>query len=203
MKVKVRVKPSITNDMTKVVSYPSANRSQCDQNLPQCQRCTNAGRRCPGYRGEADLIFRDMNQATEEKVQTRVQESLSRRVSEGEIRSLTPTVGTLGAGPSAPMTTMNLSSAFPGGGQSFDPLGSVPLPLSPDWQTEVRSLFFSEFTFRSDVAGMSGGHLEFLPDLCREELSSQCLMEALDAVSFAYVASRSSLSWLILRARQS
>ena len=144
-----------------------------------------------------------MNQATEEKVQTRVQESLSRRVSEGEIRSLTPTVGTPGAGPSAPSTTMNPSSAFLVGGQSLDPLGSVPLPLSPDWQTEVRSLFLSEFTFRSDVAYMSGGNLEFLPDLCREELGSRCLIEALDAVSFAYVASRSSLSWLILRARQS
>ena len=144
-----------------------------------------------------------MNQATEEKVQNRVQESLSRRVSESEIRSLTPTVGTPTAGPSAPSATMNLGLTFPSGGQSLDPLGSVPLPLNPDWQTQVRSIFFSEFTFRSDIAGMSGGHLEFLTELCREESSSQCLMEALDAVSFAYVSSRSSLSWLILRARQS
>ena len=101
------------------------------------------------------------------------------------------------------MAVMSLGLAFPSGGQSLDPLGSVPLPLSPDWQTQVRSIFFSEFTFRSDVAGMSGGHLEFLPELCREESSSQCLAEALDAVSFAYASSRSSLSWLILRARQS
>ncbi len=144
-----------------------------------------------------------MNQAIEEKVQTRVQESLSRRVSEGEMRFLTPTVGTPGAGPSSRTAMTNPDSAFRGSGLSLDPLGSVPLPLSPDWQTQVSKFFFSEFTFRSDVAGMSGGHLEFLPDLCREESRSQCLTEALDAVSFAHVASRSSLSWLTLRARQS
>ncbi len=144
-----------------------------------------------------------MNQATEEKVQTRIQESLSRRVSESEMRSLTPTVGTPGAGRSARTAMINPDSSFLGGGLSLDPLGSVPLPLNPDWQTQVSDYFLSEFTFCSDVTGMSGGHLEFLADLCREESRSQCLREALDAVSFAHVASRSSLSWLTLRARQS
>ena len=203
MKVKVRNQPSISNTDSEYRHSPWLIRPQCDQTLPQCQRCTNAGRRCPGYRGDADLIFRDMNQATEEKVQTRVQESLSRRVSVGEISALTPTAGTPNAGPSAPTTTMNPSPAFPSGRQSLDPRGSVPLPLTPDWQTQVSSFFFSEFCFRSDVEGMSGGHLDYLPDLCGEENESQCLKEALDAVSFAHIASRSSLGWLTLRARQS
>lgn len=144
-----------------------------------------------------------MNQATEEKVQTRIQESLIRRVSEGEMRSLTPTIGTPGAGPSAHTAMTNTGSGFLGGGLSLNPLGSVPVPLSPDWQTQVSNNFLSEFTFRSDLREMSGGHLEYLADLCREESRSQCLREALDAVSFAHVAAHSSLSWLTLRARQS
>ena len=144
-----------------------------------------------------------MNQATEEKVQTRVQESLSRRVSQGEIRSLTPTAGTIGAGVSASTAVSNQGSASTGSGISLDPMGYVPLPLRPDWQAQVARFFFSEFTFRSGAIGVSVGHLEYLPDLCREEPKSQGLTEALDAVSFAHVASRSSLGWLILRARQS
>ena len=144
-----------------------------------------------------------MNQATEEKVQTRVQESLSRRISEGEIRSLTPTAGIPETRASASRSVLDQGSASSSSGLSLDPLGYVPLPLNPDWQTQVSDFFFSEFVFRSNVPGMSGGHLDYLLGLCREEPRSQCLREALDAVSFAHVASRSSLTWLTLRARQS
>lgn len=149
-----------------------------------------------------------MNQATEEKVQTRVQGNLSRRVSESEISFLNaaiemPNLPVEGVGSSSSAALVRPNPAFLGAGLSHDLLGSVPLPLSPDWPTEAPNLFFSEYIFSSDGPEMPGGHLEFLPELCREESQSQCLMEAIDAVSFANVATQSSLTWLTLRARKS
>ena len=37
------------------------NTAQCDQKVPACGQCTKKGKRCPGYRSEADLIFRVEN----------------------------------------------------------------------------------------------------------------------------------------------
>lgn len=34
---------------------------QCDEAKPECERCKTAGRNCPGYRSEQQVVFRSMN----------------------------------------------------------------------------------------------------------------------------------------------
>ncbi|KAI9697166.1 MAG: hypothetical protein M1820_007902 [Bogoriella megaspora] len=38
-----------------------ARRIKCDRGEPQCQKCKNLGRPCPGYRDEASMVFHNQN----------------------------------------------------------------------------------------------------------------------------------------------
>ncbi|KAK6542745.1 hypothetical protein TWF694_006686 [Orbilia ellipsospora] len=39
-------------------------RKKCDEQRPECTRCVKAGRNCPGYASETDIIFRNSNVAS-------------------------------------------------------------------------------------------------------------------------------------------
>ncbi|KAI1319581.1 hypothetical protein F5Y16DRAFT_414206 [Xylariaceae sp. FL0255] len=44
-------------------------RIKCDETKPTCNQCAKSRRRCPGYKDEFDLIFRNETQATERRAQ--------------------------------------------------------------------------------------------------------------------------------------
>ncbi|PVI00093.1 hypothetical protein DM02DRAFT_642649 [Periconia macrospinosa] len=71
-------KPSKGCDMCK------SRRIKCDETKPICNNCIKSGRRCPGYREEFDIMFRDENKAMAKKVR-----NSSRRRGQSS-RSVTP-----------------------------------------------------------------------------------------------------------------
>ena len=180
---------------------------QCGQEIPHCERCVKSGKICPGYRAEDELVFRDMNKAAEKRVQLRVQESKAKRGLSIEFPRGTSSAIATRPRPEgydfsvSPDVTVSSSSSDD---RNFDRLiGPIPLPMSPDWSLQAPCLFFADYVFVSKTAGTPNGYLEFLPSLCCEESQSVCLMEALDAVSFAHLTNQSSLAWLNRRARRS
>lgn len=54
---------------------------KCDEAKPECNRCTRAGKRCPGYREDSELTFRSMNSWVATKVPSHV-ESISNSASQ-------------------------------------------------------------------------------------------------------------------------
>lgn len=174
--------------------------------MPHCRRCLNAGRICTGYRAEDELVFRDMSETAKDKVQSRVKDRKAKRSLKNNDSLASGSAGT------PDLDSEDLDFSNPAALCPFDHhsveictaknlLGSVPLPLSPDWASQAPAIFFADYVYCSPQPRYPGGYLEFLPSLCIEESQSSCLMEALDAVSFANLTSQSSLNWLIRRAR--
>lgn len=158
-----------------------------------------SGRICPGYRPEDELVFRDMSKTAEQRVERRVEGSKAKR--DTSIETYTGTIHASAPGSEPEDCSLVVSSIDD---QTLERLEvSVPLPMSPDWSFQASCLFVADYVFVSEAQGTPDGFLEFLPKLCGEEPQSACLMEALDAVSFANLTNQSSLSWSNLRACKS
>ena len=52
---------------------------KCDEGIPQCQRCIDSSKTCPGYQSETESVFRDMTCLAEKKVESRVRNSFRAR----------------------------------------------------------------------------------------------------------------------------
>lgn len=148
-----------------------------------------------------------MNKTAENRVQLRVEGSKAKR---GQL--VEPSQGASSASASrfesdgidfSASPDIATSSSSSNEDQTFDSLiESVPLPMSPDWSSQAPCLFFADYVFVSKMPGTPSGYLEFLPNLCAGS-QSVCLMQALDAVSFANLTNQSNLAWLNRRARRS
>jgi hypothetical protein len=66
-----------------VLARYQTNTAQCDQQLPACGQCIKKKKTCPGYRSEADIIFRAENDHAASLVAARK----SRRKSSPPLRS--------------------------------------------------------------------------------------------------------------------
>ena len=75
-------------------------------------------------------------------------------------------------------------------------------PMPTDWQQQAICHFMYDYVIPVDDKGR-GGYLTFLPNSYQQKQEAPFLVEALDAVSMASLASRKSMSHLMMRARKS
>ena len=75
-------------------------------------------------------------------------------------------------------------------------------PMPNDWHQQAICQFFYDYVIPVDNKGR-GGFLVFLPDLYQRSQGAQFLVEAVQAVSMASLASRKSMPHLMIRARRS
>ncbi|PCD23973.1 hypothetical protein BFJ63_vAg10823 [Fusarium oxysporum f. sp. narcissi] len=64
-------------------------RIKCDLQKPSCQRCTQAGRPCPGYPEPWDVVLRMQNKYAENKVQARIQKAKTERMEQARREAAT------------------------------------------------------------------------------------------------------------------
>ena len=75
-------------------------------------------------------------------------------------------------------------------------------PMPTDWHQQAICQFFHDYVIPVDSKGR-GGFLVFLPDLYQQNQGAHFLVEAVQAVSMASLASRKSMPHLMIRARRS
>ena len=74
--------------------------------------------------------------------------------------------------------------------------------MPSDWHQQAICQFIYDYVIPVDDKGR-GGLLNFLPDLYQQNQGAQFLVEAVDALSMASLASRTSMPHLMMRARRS
>ena len=181
---------------------------KCDETRPSCQRCLTTDRVCPGYRDTSDLTFRDMRSTAERKVQTRVRERTNQRQAEEDSLS-TPSISRRPSLQKERSSSTNTSAIIGRTSASISPdragpsLSGVPKAVDLDWKSLSLDHFFLDYVLRVRRIGSMPGHLDFLPEMCREQPRNSCLMEGLYAVALARIAKQSSLTHFAMQARRS
>ena len=145
---------------------------RCDEGKPECARCIRAGRRCPGYRDDSDVVFRSMNA---------VAAARSDRI---EKRS-EPSAETRGKG-----TTPSHRTKMP----------APYTPLSMNWEEVALGHFFDSYIHI--CAGEEPGYLDFLPDLLTKESGATHLKYSLIATSLASLGNIQRLDRLQYRSQK-
>ncbi|KAI3325739.1 hypothetical protein HD806DRAFT_552992 [Xylariaceae sp. AK1471] len=142
---------------------------KCDEEKPQCRRCTKAGRVCPGYRDVSQVVFRSMNAELSSKAET----SYSSR------------------------THAAIATPDHAGEVSAAPISLAPRLLiqpSENWEMKATSHFLHNYSFAPTKD--APGYLEFLPDLLRRNSNSRHLKSAVLAAGLASLANITSLGHL-------
>ncbi|CAI6335289.1 unnamed protein product [Periconia digitata] len=180
-------KPSKGCDMCK------SRRIKCDEQKPACGNCVKSKRRCPGYRQEFDIMFRDENKA----MARRVRNSSRRR--DQNSRSVTPSDQGLHQSPyGTPLLLPDPQlDDVPFPGTSLDAnqsvwhnfLGSLehalPASITVSPESEAVPFFFRNFVALPQQADSMRGYLELLLPLYNRNLSSSTLHLATKAVALA------------------
>lgn len=148
---------------------------QCDEEKPQCRRCTRARRACPGY--PEISVFLSMNDDFSTPV-TWASSVQSSSFPENKTRG-------------------KRSHSKPCDDETPLLLSRGP---STDWSQPAICYFFRNFV--SNLARPEFGYLAFLPDLYAQNPGSQCLSDALNAVALTSYSNISSIPSLQLQARQ-
>ncbi|KAI1279458.1 hypothetical protein F5Y07DRAFT_43785 [Xylaria sp. FL0933] len=142
---------------------------KCDENKPQCGRCTKARRVCPGYRDAKQIIFRSMNAelASKAKASRLAQTQTHRTIA-------------------APDHTRGIVSP-----------SSTPLLLtqpSETWHDRAISYFLHNYSFAPTRD--NSGYLGFLPDLLDSNSSAPYLKSAVLAAGSASLANITGFGYL-------
>ncbi|MCJ1372511.1 hypothetical protein MMC20_003736 [Loxospora ochrophaea] len=149
-----------------------------------------------------------MRSTAERKVQTRVRERTNQRQAEEDSLS-TPSISRRPSLQKERSSSTNTSAIIGRTSASISPdragpsLSGVPKAVDLDWKSLSLDHFFLDYVLRVRRIGSMPGHLDFLPEMCREQPRNSCLMEGLYAVALARIAKQSSLTHFAMQARRS
>ncbi|KAI0409370.1 hypothetical protein F4802DRAFT_593646 [Xylaria palmicola] len=146
-----------------------ARRIKCDETKPTCIRCVKSRRKCPGYKDDFDLVFRNETKATE------------RRAKKASKK---------GSAPSAEQPGPDLLS--PSG--STGARGSWALVSSPQISVEEQAscLFVSNFIVTARD-GRTAGHFDFIIPLLKQEGPDSHMQHAFNACALSFLNNRKAL----------
>ena len=153
---------------------------KCDAEKPACNRCTRAGRECPGYERADGAPFRSMNQSSEAKVRTRVRRRLDERAASNERGGNdTPNAAPSSARPSSE-AGMVVRRSSPLAMQAM----ALPQTMPMDWEGQAVELLFSRWVEAPDALRSYEGSYMALPDMYRRSAAPH-LREAVHAAALA------------------
>ncbi|KAI9147869.1 Transcription factor dbaG [Paramyrothecium foliicola] len=150
-------------------------RIKCDETKPTCKQCAKSQRKCPGYKDEFDLVFRNETQATERRAKKANRKALALKA---EKASASPEQINYNLPSSA-----TRSSASPSESQSVGV--SIQLPLDQ----HASCHFVSNFVL-VPRQGSPRGYMDFLPQLLKTEGSVKHFKYAFDACALASLNNR-------------
>ncbi|EHK23050.1 uncharacterized protein TRIVIDRAFT_60130 [Trichoderma virens Gv29-8] len=149
---------------------------KCDENRPNCLRCTKATQECE-YRDEFDLILRNQNRHAAETAKTRWRQ----RAAKSKLSSSLPrTAATKLVAPSQQVIPSSSSSS------------SIPKPvtLRSSFQQMVHLRFFYDFANAQDRGTATNGALDRIPQMMAASSPDSWFHSAMSALSFANFGGR-------------
>ncbi|KAI9648508.1 hypothetical protein NHQ30_003143 [Ciborinia camelliae] len=168
----------------------------CDAIPTGCTQCRNAGRQCPGYRSQVDLIFREETKNVIKKAKVK-HEKGKQKSSE----SVSPNSTT------AYSTTPSLTSSLDHSPQEMVVRTSRPsqvisinyLNITPSIEDKATAFFLSNYVIGDH--GPTRGHLDHLSDLYESDSIDDNLVAAVHAVGLAGYSHSAKAPHLMNQAR--
>ena len=155
---------------------------KCDEIKPKCQRCTDLGIDCPGYRGVGDVEFRDQtcrySRHPKRKSGSNSDRQCSLPVIDSRSGSLEPTRQ------GSPEMSSSTTSIY----------------LDPKWRASLRNDFF--LTYLPNDATRISSHYAFLTALPSPEIDNPALNAAVDTLACVYAGTLRRNEQLLSEARR-
>ncbi|KAB8304747.1 hypothetical protein EYC80_004101 [Monilinia laxa] len=173
-----------------------AKKTKCDAIPTGCTQCQNAGRKCPGYRSQVDLVFREETKNVIEKAKAKHEKARKRGLEYVSYNSATPCSAT-----HAP--TLNRGNCSRGIGvgtsQPSQAISVNYLNITPSIEDRATAFFLSNYVMGDH--GPTRGHLDHLSDLYESESIDDNLVAAVHAVGLAGYSHSGKAPYLMNQAR--
>ncbi|KAF2258348.1 hypothetical protein CC78DRAFT_126080 [Lojkania enalia] len=166
-----------------------ARKVKCDENKPECNRCSKSGRECR-YRDQDNLFFRNQTPFAAQKAEEswRKRSKSNQHVESDHSDRVSPQSKYQSPGSTHTDSPDTLSS-----NRSLDVLS-----LSHDSQTNLRRASYERFLYDfvisqwpgTDASQASEGVLEWLPTLYEKSPEGSCFKTVVDAISYANYSAR-------------
>ncbi|KAF7888467.1 uncharacterized protein EAF02_003008 [Botrytis sinoallii] len=172
-----------------------AKKTKCDAVPTGCTQCSNAGRECPGYRSQVDLIFREETKNVIKKAKVKHEKVKQKRVelvSQNSTTSCSTTPSPYSSQGDSPCDIVKSSQ--------FNQVISVNyLNITPSIEDRATAFFLSNYVIGDN--GPTRGHLDHLSDLYESDGIDDNLVAAVQAVGLAGYAHSAKAPHLINQAR--
>ena len=178
---------------------------QCDGGRPSCQKCIKYKAACPGYRDQGSFKFVSENYSVRVSSE-RQKETFGQKLHRRNEISIADDLSSEFTKYSFDVDTIRTRRSS----QSLDSLNLPPTLAASNytvtaafllsWEDRSVNLFFRNFTLAENEHG-SPGYLNFLPGMYQASEKDSGLKLAVQAASYAAMASRSNISWLEEKAR--
>ncbi|APA09980.1 hypothetical protein sscle_05g047500 [Sclerotinia sclerotiorum 1980 UF-70] len=175
-----------------------AKKTKCDTIPTGCTQCSNAGRPCPGYRSQIDVIFREETKSVIKKAKVKHEKAKQK------------TVGSIS--PNSTPPNSNISSPSSSQESSSSPRNVVVRTLQPSQiisinyfnitpsiEDKATAFFLSNYVIGDH--GPTRGHLELLSDLYESNSIDDNLVAAVHAVGLAGYSHSAKAPQLMNQAR--
>lgn len=165
------------------------NSLKCSQQPDGCSQCARASQKCPGYRSQVDVIFRNESDNVVRKAKARAE-----RVKQAKTE------------PSSKSSTAAYPTPAEDAEEGLEVVHRRDLPfqlsynLVPTMEDIATSFFVSNYVIGNN--GPSRGHLELLIDLKRSHSIDESLLASMKAVGLAGFSHATGAPSLMVEARQ-
>ncbi|CAD6445440.1 e6c83758-c103-4d61-bf07-34e01271705b [Sclerotinia trifoliorum] len=175
-----------------------AKKTKCDAVPTGCTQCSNAGRACPGYRSQTDVIFREETKSVIKKAKVKHEKAKQRTTGSISPSSTTPN-----------SNTSSLCSSRESSSSQRDIVVRTPQPsqiisinyfnITPSIEDKAAAFFLSNYVIGDH--GPTRGHLDLLSDLYESNSIDDNLVAAVHAVGLAGYSHSAKAPQLMNQAR--
>ncbi|ESZ98783.1 hypothetical protein SBOR_0832 [Sclerotinia borealis F-4128] len=169
----------------------------CDAIPTGCTQCKNAGRQCPGYRSQVDLIFREETNNVIKKSKVKHEKAAKQRNSESVCPSSTaPYSITTSRTSNREISPRDIVSRIP---QPRQVISVNYLNITPSIEDRATAFFLSNYVIGDH--GPTRGHLDHISDLYESDSIDDNLVAAVQAVGLAGYSHSAKAPHLMNQAR--
>jgi len=162
---------------------------QCDLVRPECQRCTRIGKRCPGYRDETSVLFRNEDMSSFAGPSANRDRRRSKTDEGSEIEHSESTTPQLLLGPNQSMGQFNfqyMNSMVMQHGWHSPPLRTLP----EQWSQHAVPLVLCMLSAQRPDGLRYLGKAEFLPEMLSRQVEGAPLILCCKALGMAFLANK-------------
>ncbi|KAF7871559.1 hypothetical protein EAF04_003666 [Stromatinia cepivora] len=173
-----------------------AKKTKCDAIPTGCTQCLNAGRLCPGYRSQVDLIFREETKSVIKKAKVKHEKAKQRNAGSIPPNSIPPYSTTPSPSSSRGLSPRDVVVRNP---QPSQIISINYFNITPSIEDKATAFFLSNYVIGDH--GPTRGHLDHLSDLYESDSMDDNLVAAVHAVGLAGYSHLAKAPHLINQAR--